>query len=345
MQPSDEPFFRSVFRALCTSFAILVGLAVGVVFVIITMSLAFGPNYMPEKCHPTILPNAEGTLALLPGTAPVVLRIDFHGIIGLDDLSMEKIDKILLDSRDDFLKGNRVKAILLHMNTPGGVAVDSDAIYRSILTYKKKYNVPVYAYTEGLCASGGMFIVSAADKVYASAASTIGSVGVRIGPLFNFSGAMANWGIGAMTITQGKDKDELNPFRPWGPDEGATIKTVMAGCYEQFVAAVSAARPKLTKEKLVGDYGAKIYIAEEAAKLGYIDMVNNSYASVLADLALAAGIPADQPYQVVELNIPQPLFGSLANAMASHGKVVHTLDTPPLFRSELSGKFLYLYQP
>ena len=67
---------------------------------------------------------------------------------------------------------------------PGGAADDSVGIYRALCEYKKKYNVPIYAFVDGLCASGGMYIACAADKIYATPSSVIGSVGVIMGPLF-----------------------------------------------------------------------------------------------------------------------------------------------------------------
>lgn len=65
---------------------------------------------------------------------------------------------------------------LVYINTPGGTVVDADGIYRALLEYKTKYDVPIYAYIDGLCASGGMYVALAADKIFASDVSLIGSV-------------------------------------------------------------------------------------------------------------------------------------------------------------------------
>jgi signal peptide peptidase SppA len=300
---------------------------------------------MPEKAEPMIMPDALGERALLPGNTPAILRIDFHGVIGMGDLTGDKIQNVLLDSREDLLKNNRVKGIFLHMDTPGGTVTDADAIYRALLAYKEKYKVPVYAYIDGLCASGGMYIVSAADKIYSTPASTIGSIGVIMGPMFNFADAMVKVGISSLTLTQGKDKDELNPFRAWKPDEGASLKTIMAALYERFVGIVTTARPNLNKEKLVNEYGANVFIAKEAQALGYVDDANSDYSSALTSLVQAAGIDDKTDYQVVQLYPPQPLFPALVQGAFKHGKIVHTLDLGPHINSELSGKLLYLYQP
>lgn len=334
-----ESIFKGAFRSFCTAIAVILGLAVGVGLTMLGISALVGPQYLPPKSEPTIMPDSQGDRTVLSGHSPAVLRIDFHGVIGMGDLVSSKVENILLDSREDFLKGDRVKAILLHINTPGGAADDADTIYRALMHYKEKYKVPIYAYVEGLCASGGMYIASAADKIYASPSSVIGSVGVRMGPNFNFSEAMSKVGVSSLTLTEGKDKDALNPFRPWKPDEDATLKAVMASLYQRFVSIVAAARPHLTQEKLIKDYGAHVYIAEEAQKLGYIDFANVDYSQAVTAVVEAAQIK--EPYQVVLLSPPQPFLGGLAQSLSPQ----KFLQKMGLSSSELGGKFLYLYEP
>ena len=298
---------------------------------------------LPPKSQPMLMPDANGKRELLSGSSPVLLRIDFHGSIGTGDLTSEKIDNLLLDSREDLFRHDRVKGILLSLNTPGGAAFDSDTIYRALLAYKKKYNVPVYAYIDGLCASGGIYIASAADKIYATHDSIIGSVGVLLGPNFNFAGTMSQYGVRALTLTEGKDKDELNPFREWKPDEGATLKNVMDVTYDQFLTAVTSARPKLSKELLMNDYGARVFVAQEAAEKGYVDAWDSSYSEAIKDLAIAAQIKEGEAYQVIRLSPPKQFFNEFAQTFAPVNIVNGLLGRKDL--GELSGKLLFYYQP
>lgn len=345
MQFNRESIFVGALRSFCKSIAAILGIAIGAAIVLIGFSIVLGPNYYPPKSQPMILPDAVGNREMLPGNSPVVLCIDFHGVIGLGDLTSEKITNVLLDSQEDFLRGGRVKAVLLNMNTPGGSAVDSDAIYRALTKYKQKYNIPIYAYVDGLCASGGMYIACAADKIYATEASLIGSVGVILGPNFNFADAMTRYGISALTITEGKDKDELNPFRPWKPDEGASLKDAMDIFYTRFVSIVTTARPNITKDKLVNEYGAHVFAAKIAEKLGYVDFGTSDYAEAVQALAAAAQLTEKENYQVIRLSPPRPFFNDLTQSF-SPSKMIHSmlgLNSPDL--SELHGKFLYYYQP
>lgn len=348
MDITRESIFTNAVRSLCTSFATILGIVIGLaVAATIFMTIA-APSYLPEGPDPLIMPDAHGERAVLPGNTPAILRIEVQGVVGVDDLTGPVFHDILAHSRKGILQGDRVKGILLHVDTPGGTVVDADAIYRALLAYKEKFKVPVYAFVNGLCASGGMYIVSAADKIYATYPSVIGSIGVIMGPTFNFADAMAKYGVAALTITEGKDKDALNPFRPWKPGEDASIRDITARMYEQFVNIVTNARPKLDKTKLIQDYGAHVFIAKEAQTLGYIDVADTNYGDALTDLVAAAGIGEKEKYQVIQLVPPKPLLPSYFQGkfpLGGNGKITHAFDFSPYHKSELTGKLLYLYNP
>jgi protease IV len=346
MEFRRESIFVSGVRSFFNCFTGLLGFIIAIVVVICIITLALGPS-SPKNTELTILPDAEGKKELLADTAPVILQIAIDGVIGVGDITGPKFNQILVDSREDFLKNDRVKAILLRMETPGGTVEDSDHIYRVLLEYKERFRVPVYAYVEGMCASGGMYICSAVDKIYASPTSIIGSVGVMMGPFFNFSHVMEKIGIQSLTLTDGKDKDTLNPFRPWKPNEDASLKRISGFIYDRFVNILTQARPMLDKERLIKEYGANVFIAREAQELGYIDVADVGYKTALTDLVAAANIPASTPYQVVELTLPHNLFVELAKGESPlfSGKIKHNVEIPsPLASPELSGKLLYLYQ-
>lgn len=343
MNFARESIFVSALRSFCGSIAVIIGLSFGFLIVGIAMMMMMGPTFVPEHAELMIMPDAHGERVLLPGNAPVILRIDIRGVIGMGDLTTEKFTDILADSREMMLKGDRVKAILLHMDTPGGTVVDSDGIYRALLEYKQKYNVPVYAYIDGLCASGGMYITSAADKLFATSPSVIGSVGTVMGPAFNFAELMNKIGVSSLTMTAGKDKDALNPFRTWKPGEDASYMKIIDAMYAQFVSIVTSARKGLDPEKLKNEYGAHVFVAKEAEDFGYIDVADSNYGAALSELAAAAGLKEDEKYQVVQLHMPKPLLSGFADSMLMKREVKHSLDLGPYMNPELSGKLLYLY--
>lgn len=347
MEFTRESIIVAAVRTFCKSFAAIIGISIGIILCFVALAMFASPDVYPPKSSMMISPDANGNREMLPSTAPVILKLDITGVIGMRDLITEKVKNSLFDSRDGMLSGNRVKAVLLYINTPGGTVDDADGIYRSLLEYKEKYQVPIYAYVDGMCASGGMYIASAADKVFASPSSVIGSVGVILGPTFNFAGLMDRYGVQSLTITQGKDKDMLNPFRPWVPGEDASLRNITADLYERFVSIVTGARQGLSKQKLVDEYGAQVFISKKAEQLGYIDVADSNYATAVGELAKEAKFAENEPYQVMTIEPSRPFLSDLTDGKLSllFGKVTHQIQVHPTMDPELGGKFLYLYQP
>ena len=208
--------------------------------------------------------------------------------------------------------------------------------------------MPVYAYVEGLCASGGMMIACAADKVFCNQASLLGSVGVIMPTSFNVKDLLQQYGVKTKTITSGKFKDELNPFRAWAENEGASFQNITNSYYNIFLGIVSKARPKLT-EKVLIDVGASVYPAMQAINLGYADGLVPGVEKVM--LTLAREQKMENDYQVVELSSRNWLEGILDANQALVPKqfipsqIDHHLQIPGTLPQALQGKFLYLYCP
>lgn len=346
MHLTRESIFVGAIRAFCTAFAGFLGVFIALGMGIFLLIMLSSRDLNPPTGIMQIAADAQGNRTMLPITSPVILRVNIKGVIGDKWLKSSTVSDLLLDSQEDALAGNRVKGILLYIDSPGGTVTDGDDIYRALLAYKKKYQVPIYAYVDGLCASGGMYIACASDKIFATPVSTIGSVGVVLGPLFNFSQAMDKLGVQSLTLTQGKDKDMLNPFRPWVPGEDQSERAIMAALYERFVDIVTTARPQIDKRALIETYGAQVYIADQAQKLGYIDNGNSTYEEALSELVKVAGIPDGQSYQVVQMEKREAFIDQLfsANSALLTGKITHKFEFGP-YSSALNGKFLYLYQP
>lgn len=348
MQFVRESIFVSAVRMFCSAFAIIFGIVCAFAVVAVGLMLFSGPTILPpEKVEISLAPDAHGNRDLLPDSAPVILRINFHGVIGEADLVTANIEEILMASQEDFLRGGRVKGVLLHIDTPGGVANDADGIYRALLKYKQKFNVPIYAFVDGLCASGGMYIAATADKIFSTPESVIGSIGIIMGPAFNVSGTMAMYGVTSLTLTEGKDKDMLNPFRPYVAGEDQCLRSITKTLYERFVNIMVTHRPAINREKLVNEYGAQVYVSGEAEKIGYVDHGASDYEEALTALAIAAGIPENTEYQVVQIQTPNSILSALFESKFDllKGKVKHVFDFGSNLTTEMSGKFLYLYVP
>lgn len=331
-------FFKSLFA--------VIGFAVGLLIVLAVFSLLFsGSSEKPQTTTLRVLPDDQWKIGNFSREAPTILRINIDGVIGVDHIRKEDILQQLIESQEGDLKAGQVKGILIYLNTPGGTADDSDAIYRLIKEYKRRYKVPVVAYIDGICASGGTYIACAADKVYATQDSLVGHVGVLLSPpFFNFTKFMDRLGIESKTFFAGKDKDAMNPFRPWQEGEGENYSRLVNFMYDRFKTIVAENRPKLTVEVLTQE-GAQIYPAPDAKEKGYIDDEVTSIDELLAEFTTELGIYED--YQFIALEKHDffvDLFGVKAKALFG-AENEFRIRLPGDLHPDLYGKPLYLYNP
>lgn len=343
-----DSILYSAIRALFVAFCVVIGLCLGFVFISMLLGAISGQtteSRLTVVNTEEILPNAKGTREIVSSTAPVILQINIDSVIGLEELSTKTIRQQLIESREGTFKNNRVKAILLHFDTPGGTVSDADGIFQALVDYKKKYQVPIYAYVEGLCASGGMYIALAADKIFSSDVGLIGSIGVTTPAFLNMTKLLDKIGVEALTIVAGKDKDAMNPLRPWKPGEDENYRQIVDFYYQRFVNLVTLYRPGVNKEKLIQDYGARIFPAPEALEKGLIDISGVTLGETLQELLQHVGI-TDENYQVIRLESKgwwKSLFSSQTDLF--QGKIKHQISISPEWDLLLRNQYLYLYCP
>lgn len=345
-----ETIFKASFRLFFLVLSAVLGVFAGILAVILFIgSLAETKEGDPDITYhydPIIVPNAKNERKLLSSSYPVILKMNIVGEIGSETLNKKTIERMLIESRERSFKGDRVKAILLNINTPGGTAIDSNAIYQLLKSYKAQYHTPIYAYVDGMCASGGMYVASAADKIYTNDASILGSVGVILGPFMNVYKLLDKFGVASETMTAGKNKDEMNPFREWKTDEGRDLKELTNYFYEQFVDIVVANRPQISRERLKDEYGAQIFPAKIAEQHGFVDGINHTFNDALTLLAKEIGIDDDM-YQVVEFESNNWLMSFLKgkiNLNLLSGEIKHSLNLPPQLNPNFMNQPLYLYR-
>ncbi len=291
--------FSVALRSFVKTFMGVIGIVIGLFLVLLLLTFdTKGDEEINKTAKLKVLPNLQGKRSVLDESSPVILELVINGVIGEKNLDRESIAELLQESKEGDLKDKRVKALLLHINSPGGGSVDSDGIYRAIMRYKEEMKIPVIAFVDGMAASGGFYIAAAADEIWATQPSIIGSIGTLIPTQFNVAKPMETLGLESITYTAGKDKDILNPYRPWGKADKESLQPIVDAHYEDFVNIVTTARPRLLKEKLINDYGAQVYAAHQALDLGYLDVVGKDKHSALRALAEKAGLDPEKVYVV-----------------------------------------------
>jgi protease-4 len=171
----------------------------------------------------------------------------------------------------DAAKEESVKAVLLRVDSPGGAAAASQAIYKEVLRLREKK--PVVVSMGDVAASGGYYISSAADWIVASPATMTGSIGV-ITETINYEGLAKRFGVQDQTFTSGPYKDTMNPMRPMRPDERTLLKAMIDDVYQQFVADVAKGR-KMKPEAVRKLADGRAYTGSQAKKVGLVDELGN----------------------------------------------------------------------
>ena len=166
-----------------------------------------------------------------------------------------------IESADD---DEAVEALVLELNTPGGEVLPSDDIRRAAV----EFDGPTIAYATDTCASGGYWIASGCDELWARDASLVGSIGV-VGSRPNAAGLADKLGISYEQFTAGEYKDAGVPLREIEDDEREYLQGIVDGYYEQFVQTVSEGREM--SPDAVRDTEARIYLGSDAAEIGLVD--------------------------------------------------------------------------
>ena len=172
-----------------------------------------------------------------------------------DDV-VEQIDRA--DGDDD------VDALVLKLNTPGGEVVPSDDIRLAA----QRFDGPTVAYATDVCASGGYWIASGCDELWAREGSIVGSIGV-IGSRVNASDLAEKVGLSYERFAAGEYKDAGTPLKELEDDEREYLQGLIDDYYETFVERVSDGRD--LEPEFVRDTEARIYLGEDAHGMGLVD--------------------------------------------------------------------------
>jgi protease-4 len=181
------------------------------------------------------------------------------GTPGADDV----VDLIEQADADD-----NAEALLLRLNTPGGQVVPSDDIRLAA----EEFDGPTVAYATDVCASGGYWIASGCDELWAREGSIVGSIGVR-GSRMTASELLEKAGLEYEQFTAGEYKEAGVPFEDLDDDERAYLQGLIDDYYEQFVETVAEGREM--DEKAIRETEAKVYLGEAARDIGLVDSIGS----------------------------------------------------------------------
>jgi protease-4 len=171
--------------------------------------------------------------------------VDLNGVIQAKGSA--SADNVTASLQGAF-KDKNTKGVILRVNSPGGSPVQAGIIYDEIRRLRKKYpDIPMYAVVEDICASGGYYVASAADKIYVDKASIVGSIGVILDQ-FGFTGTMDKLGVERRVITAGENKAFLDPFSPLRTEDVKHAHELLDQVHQQFIDVVKKGRGDRLKQ-------------------------------------------------------------------------------------------------
>ncbi len=204
-----------------------------------------------------------------PSAHTAVVRVD-GAIAPGGDNSAQNIIRGLQNAFDH----ESTRAVVLHINSPGGSPVQSAQINDEVQRLKAMHpDIPVYAVADDMFTSGAYYLAVSADEIYVSPATLIGSIGV----LFNGFGAeeaIQRLGIERRLYTAGENKAFLDPFSSADPDDVAWLQDLLDDIHQQFISAVRDGRG----DRLNGDdslFSGLVWNGEQGVELGLADGLGN----------------------------------------------------------------------
>ena len=175
------------------------------------------------------------------GVLDRIALITMRGLISssipgsVSDSMVDDMRAALDQARDD----NRVKAIVLEIDSPGGEVTASDTIYNAVT--RARARKPVVVYMDSLAASGGYYVSCGGKFLMANETTITGSIGVIIQTL-NYEQLFNKIGLTSVVFKSGKFKDILNGARPMTPEERELIQSFVMQTYDKFLGVVAKER-------------------------------------------------------------------------------------------------------
>jgi protease-4 len=213
----------------------------------------------------------------LSGTgAGKILLLDLSGVISAQDKDgLVPQPNMLATFKEELTrasKDDKIKAVVVRINSPGGTVTASDILYHELRDFKTKKKVPVIASMMDVAASGGYYLAMAADSILVHPSTVTGSIGV-IMLTVNARGLLEKVGVEANAITSGPRKDMGSPFRVMTAEERGIFQSVIDSFYLRFLAVVQEGRPNLSPDQIKKLADGRIYSGDQAKAAGLIDEI------------------------------------------------------------------------
>jgi len=220
---------------------------------------------------------------------------DSFGAFG-DKIAVVELEGVILSPKQvvsqlkKFADDDSIKAIILHVNSPGGGVAASEEIYREVKRIRDGKKKRIVASIETVGASGAYYVASASDKIYADKGSIVGSIGV-IAQWVNYAELLQWAKLKSITLKAGEFKDTGNPAREMTPAEREYLQSLINDMHTQFIQAVAEGRKaKESDIRLIAN--GKVWTGDQAYSMKLVDQLAD-FEDAVKDTAKAVGIKGE----------------------------------------------------
>lgn len=239
--------------------------------------------------------------ALVPGTHLLpqrgyVARLEIKGLIRGNRDRVEALAKLA--------KSNAAKAVIIHVNSPGGTTAGSQQLYDSLRALQAKK--PTVVVVDGLAASGAYIASLCCEHIIAEDTSLVGSIGV----LFqypNFTEALKTLGVKVESIKSSPLKAAPSGYEPTSPEARKAVEAIVLDSYEWFKNLVKMRR-NMNDAQLAAVADGRVFTGRQALPLKLVDGLGNEKTAI-AWLEKVKNVPANLPVRDYSL---QPRFSEFS---------------------------------
>ena len=190
-----------------------------------------------------------------------------------------------------------VRGIVLRIDSPGGSATASDAVWRELMIARnEREDRPIVASMSDLAASGGYYIALPAQVIVAQPSTLTGSIGIFGGKIVT-GGVYEKLGAHIESTSIGKHAEIESPVRPYNPDEVKKLDEQLQAFYDQFVEKVATSRHS-TPEKIDALAQGRVWTGQQAKEHGLVDALGGLDRAIELTKERAK-IPADSDVELV----------------------------------------------
>jgi protease-4 len=244
-----------------------------------------------------------------------LLVLNISGVIGAEDVGLgatQLTQRELLSQIDQATQDEQVKAVVVRINSPGGGVVASREIHAA-LTELREAGKTLVVSMGSMAASGGYYVATPADSIYANADTFTGSLGVII-TLLGYEETFDIVGLEQRIFKSGEFKDIGSPVRDITPQEEKILQDIIDQAYQGFVDVIVEGR-SLPRERVVELADGRIYTGKQALDVGLVDALGNRDDAIAAAKEMA-GLPGDA--LVVQYNTTPDLLELFSGFMANN---------------------------